>query len=124
MACVLVPAGEAIVTTIATKIIEKKENNGEIKISDESKERLSSKVRRLSRLLWGGSALLGLEHFVHGEIQPFPPFLTAAANPVDKAAMFHEMSTVGVTMAVLTTAIWAIMTFAVSRAGAKNTEEV
>jgi len=30
----------------------------------------------------------------------------AAGNPADTAVMLHEMSTVGVTMAVLVTAVW------------------
>ncbi|MGN0333035.1 MAG: hypothetical protein ACI4D9_08470, partial [Lachnospiraceae bacterium] len=37
---------------------------------------------------------------------PWFPFLTAASNPSDAASMLHEMSTVGVTMAVLVTAVW------------------
>ena len=59
-------------------------------------------------MLWGGSALLIFEHVWHGEIVPYFPFLTAAQNPQDTAAMLHEMSTVGVAMAVLVTLIWGI----------------
>ena len=122
MACFVIPATEAIVTTVATKIIEKKEasvDNAEIKF--ENKELFSTKLKRLNNLLWGGSALLAFEHLWHGEIQPFFPFLTAAANAEDAAEMLHEMSTVGVTMAVLVTAVWAVSTFVV--AGIKKTEE-
>ena len=36
----------------------------------------------------------------------FVPFLTAMSDPADKAEMLHEMSTVGVTMAVLITLVW------------------
>lgn len=122
MACFVIPATEAIVTTVATKIIEKKEasvDNAEINF--ENKELFSTKLKRLNNLLWGGSALLAFEHLWHGEIQPFFPFLTAAANPEDAVEMLHEMSTVGVTMAVLVTAVWAVSTFVV--AGIKKTEE-
>lgn len=118
MACFVIPATEAIVTTVATKIIEKKEasvDNADIKF--ENKELLSTKLKRLNNLLWGGSALLAFEHLWHGEIQPFFPFLTAAGNPEDAVEMLHEMSTVGVSMAVLVTAVWAVSTFVLS---AKN----
>ena len=37
---------------------------------------------------------------------PWFPFLTAAADPADAAEMLHEMSTVGVTMAILITVVW------------------
>ena len=57
-------------------------------------------------MLWGGSALLAFEHVWHGEVTPWFPFLTAASDPDEAAMMLHEMSTVGVTMAVLVTAVW------------------
>jgi hypothetical protein len=37
---------------------------------------------------------------------PWFPFLTAASDPADTAEMLHEMSTIGVTMAVLVTVVW------------------
>jgi len=122
MACFIVPATEAIVTTVATKIIENKEkSNDEVKleqgvcVNELHKEKLSSKLKKLNYLLWGGSGLLAFEHLWHGEIQPFFPFLTAAGNPNDAAIMVHEMSTVGVTMAALVTAVWGVMTVVTSR---------
>ena len=60
--------------------------------------------------LWGGSGLLAFEHLWHGEISPFFPFLTAANDPSEMAVAFHEMATVGTSMAVLVTAVWAVMT--------------
>ena len=48
------------------------------------------------------------EHIYHGEVVLYPPFLTAMRNPEDIPEMLHEMSTVGVGMAVLVTAVWAI----------------
>ena len=61
------------------------------------------------KLLFGGSFLLAFEHLWHGEVVPWPPFLTAAADPADRAQMLHEMSTVGVMMAVSVTLLWAAM---------------
>lgn len=103
MACFTVPAGEAIVTTIVKKTMDKK---GIYKKESESAIPMSRKLKWLSNLLWGGSALLAFEHVWHGEVQPFFPFLTAMSNPDDAAEMFHEIATVGVSMAVLVTAIW------------------
>lgn len=121
MACFIVPATEAIVTTIATKVIEKKETEQMAEMTSESAavyaqhhtEKLSTKLNRLNGLLWGGSALLAVEHMWHGEIQPFFPFLTAASNPADMAEVLHEMSTVGVAMAVSVTAVWGALTYAI-----------
>lgn len=120
MACFIVPGTEAVVTTIVTKIIEKKEKADDAKalregveLSELNREKFSSKLKRLNGLLWGGSALLAFEHLWHGEIQPFFPFLTAA-NTGDLAETFHEMATVGVGMAAVVTIAWAAVTFVTS----------
>ena len=119
MACFLVPATEAVIVTVATQILIARENkllpkfkreDGAALESDaEAKVPFSKKLRWLSNLLWGGSFLLAFEHVWHGEVVPMFPFLTAASNPADTAAMLHEMSTVGVAMAVLVTAVWVAM---------------
>ena len=113
MACFVVPAAEAIVTTVIAKVMEKKEKEtGKGKIQADSntetvsKIPFSRKLKWLNGLLWGGSALLAFEHVWHGEVVPWFPFLTAAADPADAAEMLHEMSTVGVSMAVLVTLVW------------------
>ncbi len=117
MACFLVPAAEALVTTLAEKGIEQKEKNSEQEqnVASESeftavqKKPFVQKLKWLRNLLWGGSALLMFEHVWHGEVVPFFPFLTAASNPEDAAEMLHEMSTVGVSMAVIVTVAWVGM---------------
>ena len=116
MACLLVPAAEAVVTTVVQKAIEKKEkaaaengNQAENKAETSQTASFSKKLKWLNNMLWGGAALLAFEHIWHGEIVPWFPFLTAASNPQDTAEMLHEMSTVGVSMAVLVTAIWGVM---------------
>ena len=53
--------------------------------------------------------MLAFEHIWHGEVTPWFPFLTKAANPADAAEMLHEMATSGVAMAVLVTAVWTGM---------------
>ena len=108
MACFLVPTTEAIVTTIAAKVIKKKESSHHV---DESAHiSLSQKIGWLNKMLWGGSALLAFEHLWHGEIVPFFPFLTAATEgPEAVAEMLGELGSVGVSMAVLITVVWGIM---------------
>ena len=105
MACLLVPAAEAVITTIAAKVIKSKEQKAE---TTETAEKLpfSRKIKWLSNLLWGGSALLTLEHVWHGEIVPWAPFLTAANDPAATAEMLQEMATVGAGMTAVVTAVW------------------
>lgn len=114
MACFLVPATEAIVTTIVAKAVKsheaKAEEQTKVKALSEDKLPLSKKITRLSGFLWGGSGLLAFEHLWHGEISPFFPFLTATNDPSEMAIAFHEMATVGTSMAVLVTAVWAVLT--------------
>ena len=90
MACFLVSAAEAVVVTAAKKTVD-------------------SKPEEAGKMLWGGAVLLCFEHIWHGEVVPWFPFLTAAENPADTAVMLHEMATIGVTMAVIITAVWAGM---------------
>lgn len=117
MACFLVPTAEAIVTTIITKSVKSKENDSvKLKLNTQnsvsevvSKTPFSRKLQWLSNMLWGGSGLLAFEHVWHGEVTPWFPFLTAASNPADAMEMLYEMSTAGVMMAVLVTAVWGGM---------------
>ncbi len=107
MACFLVPAAEAVVTTVISKTLKNKENN-------DGTLTVAGKIKWLNNMLWGGSALLAFEHLWHGEIVPWFPFLTAAGNPEDMAGVLHEMCTVGVTMALLVTAVWGGMVIVTS----------
>ncbi len=111
MACFLVPATEAIVTTVAQKVIKKKEGSNE----SDNKILFSEKLKWLNGMLWGGSGLLAFEHLWHGEISPFFPFLTAANDPADTAEMFHEMAISGSAMAILVTAVWGGIAIAADR---------
>ena len=107
MACFLVPATEAVITTAVTKEEEKKEESH--KNTEETAHTFAPKLKWLNEMLWGGSALLMLEHVWHGEVVPYFPFLTAAVDKADTIAMLQEMATAGVGMAVLVTAVWGGM---------------
>ncbi len=114
MACFLVPAAEAVITTIAAKVVKSKEKTAApaqvpadgASLQTEKKIPFSRKLSWLNNMLWGGSALLAFEHVWHGEVTPWFPFLTAAADPADAAGMLHEMATAGVAMAALVTVVW------------------
>ncbi|MDR1630968.1 MAG: hypothetical protein LBS36_12285 [Oscillospiraceae bacterium] len=114
MACLLVPAAEAVIVTAVAYAIKSREKKamgfqgaaGSQNTGGQAKILFSSKLMWLARLLWGGAFLLVFEHVWHGEIVPWFPFLTAAGNPQDAAVMLHELATVGVTMAVLVTLVW------------------
>lgn len=117
MACFLVPAGEAAVTTLVHKVIKAKEEKNMVVSdslnhtpSEDGRTPLSRKLKWLNTMLWGGSALLAFEHLWHGELTPWFPFLSATKNATDTAEMLHEMSTVGTAMAVLITGVWIGMT--------------
>lgn len=113
MACFLVPAGEAVATTVITKIVKAKEEKAKTAsdglnttMEEQVKVPFSHKLKWLNNMLWGGSALLAFEHIWHGEVVPWFPFLTATENPVARTEMLQEMSTVGVAMALLVSAVW------------------
>ena len=117
MACFTVPATEAIITTVAEKIIKSKEkkqalsgavNTKADENTESTKISFSTKLGWLNKMLWGGSALLAFEHVWHGEVVPFFPFLTAVKDG-EAMEMLHEMATAGVSMALLVTAVWGVM---------------
>lgn len=57
----------------------------------------------------GGTAALAVEHVVHEEIVPWPPFLTAMASPADMMEMLWEIATVGGAMSVALVFVWVLM---------------
>ena len=105
MACLLVPAAEAVIVSIA-----KRRAGDQPAKHSRSGISLKRKISWLTTMLWGGALLLALEHVWHGEITFTFPFLTAATN---LPAMLREMATAGVGMAVLVTAVWGLMVLAV-----------
>ena len=132
MACFLVSAAEAIVVTAAAKIVGNKERSAESlklektaekEIRQENRLPWSKKLMILAYMLWGGAFLLCYEHVWHGEVVPWFPFLTAMNDPGDTAEMLSEMGSIGVLMAVLVTATWAIMMFVADRIMARPDKE-
>ncbi len=71
MACFLVPAGEAAVTTVVGKLGGKKSRGA---AHEQAGTGFGRKLKWLSNMLWGGSALLAFEHVWHGELTLWFPF--------------------------------------------------
>lgn len=117
MACFLVGGGEAIVATAVRSAVKKSEMKKGIvdaegnQLTDPAEHGVcwTKKLGWLITMLWGGVVLLCIEHMWHGEVVPFPPFLTAMNDPSEIPVMLQEMATVGVGMAVLVTAVWAVV---------------
>jgi hypothetical protein len=111
MACVIVPAVEAIVVSV---ILKKMKRRAAPAGSDDGLT-WRRKLEWLNKALWGGVFLLVIEHVWHGEITFWPPFLTAMKSPAEFETMLHEMATVGVSMALFVTGVWLVAVLAVDR---------
>lgn len=92
MACFSAPSGAALITTTLGKKADKK-----------------YRLSWLNAMLWGGSAMLAVEHVISGEIVPYPPFLTAMSNPADTAVMVKEIINIGGAMTIAIFTVWAIL---------------
>lgn len=117
MACFLVGGGEAIVATAVHAVVKNKEMKDGIvdakgnQLTDPAEHGIcwTRKIGWLMNMLWGAAILLCIEHMWHGEVVPFPPFLTAMGDPTEIPVMLGEMATVGVGMAVLVTVVWLVV---------------
>lgn len=92
MACFLVPTALGVVTTAFRKRFPRRWH-----------------INWLNTMIGGGAVALAVEHIAHGEIVPWPPFLTAMSNPADTAVMVNEMIAVGVPMTVALVLVWVGM---------------
>lgn len=103
MACFVVPLAEAVVLGGVKMAF------GHFSVENEVIKAAKEKIGTLQKMLFGGSFLLAIEHYVNGEISFVPPFLTAMKSPEETQIMLEEMRTAGVTMAVLVTAVFGLM---------------
>lgn len=92
MACFIAPLALAIITAFTSRF-----NKGICE---------KFKLYILNAILLGGSILLIVEHVWHGEITPYPPFLTAMHNPEDLATAIREIETVGISMVFASVGVW------------------
>lgn len=98
MACFLTPMATGIVTTVFRKKIP-----------------AALKIGWLNIMLWGGVAMLAIEHIAQGEVVLYPPFLTAMQNPAGIPVMLQELATVGGTMTIAIVFAWIILVIITSK---------
>lgn len=92
MACFLVPMAIAILTSLFRKKIPN-----------------ILMINILNLLLWGEVFGLAVEHIAHGEIVPYPPFLTAGLEHV-----IPEMMIIGVPMTISVSGVWGFIVLTVN----------
>lgn len=128
MACFIVGGGEAIVATAVRAAVKNSEMKKGIvdadgnQLTDPAEHGIcwTKKISWLVNMLWGGVILLCIEHMWHGEVVPFPPFLTAMNDPTEIPVMLGEMATIGVGMAVLVTVVWLVVILAADAVAKKR----
>ncbi len=103
MACFTAPLTQALVIAAAKSTCKDNAAHG--------RNPFLSRIGWLQNMLFGGSFLLAIEHVWHGEITWRFPFLTAVRDG-NASEMWHEIATSGVAMALLVTAVWAVMVLA------------
>ena len=119
MACFVVSAAAAIGVGAAKYVIRHHEKKNEVtkvepkEVKFGSDVKWSTKLAYLELTLWSGAFLLAGEHVLHGEVTPYPPFLTAMSSPEETTTMLKEMGTVGVAMLGILVAAWAVGVFIV-----------
>ena len=102
MACFTAPLAQALAVTAAKSL------RGRTSGPSARRNPFVARLGWLQKMLFGGSFLLAIEHVWHGEIIFRYPFLTAVRDG-ETAGMLREILTVGVPMALLVTAAWAVM---------------
>ena len=114
MACFKVSAVAAVGVAVARHIVKHNEKKLALEGKEVAPEKFGSDVKWSKKLayleltLGTGSLVLAGEHIFHGEVTPFPPFITAMADPADTAVMWQEIGTVGVAMLGILVAAWVI----------------
>ena len=88
MACFIVPLTQAVATTIYRKVTKQTDTF------------VGRNLKTLELMLWGGSIMLLIDHLVNGELF---------------AWNLREVLTIGVSMSVVVTAVWAIWCYAGER---------
>ena len=107
MSCFIVPLAQAMVTSTYRKVNEKTIEN--------STSVFKRHIPALEKMLWGGSVMLVVDHFINGELTWRFPFFTALENAGGGAVMLREMLTVGIPMSLVITAVWAVYALAKER---------
>jgi len=102
MACFIIPLTQAIATTALRRHAAKSASVNTVQ------NPFHAHLPRLEAMLYGGSAMLIVDHILSGELMPVFPFFSALATEGGLTTMLREMLLVGIPMSLLVTALWAI----------------
>lgn len=108
MACFLAPLAEAVASTVV-----RRRNAKAIGSKDSSV--FVQEIPTLEKMLWGGSIMLIVDHIINGEVMFRYPFFSALAVEGGAGTMLREIVTVGLPMAAVITAVWAVYAVLKSR---------
>lgn len=108
MGCFVVTLVTGIATSATRRIVKSNEKKNEINEERFTSKKWSERLKYLELSLYGGSFVLMGEHVFHGELSPFPPFLTAMKDASETVVMLKEMATVGTSMALAIIFVWLI----------------
>ena len=103
MSCFVIPLVEAIVVSACRKR------------AVQSARPVWRELPALEKMLWGGTLMLIVDHVINGELTWRFPFFTALSLEGGGGVMLREMLTVGVPMALVLTAAWAVWALAKER---------
>jgi hypothetical protein len=63
----------------------------------------------LNKMIYGGVAVLGIDHIANGEIIPWFPFLTAMSSPNGTEIILGEILSVGVPTTIALVLLWIVI---------------
>ena len=107
MACFVVPTTVGIATTVLRKKFPEQWH-----------------IDWLNTMILGATVAFSVEHYINGEIVPWPPFLTAMSSPASAATMFAEMISVGIPMTLALILVWVVMAVVYEKAVAGKTAPI
>lgn len=113
MACFVVSTVAGVGVAVARHVVKHHEKKKELAGEAPKIEKLGSdtkwskKLAYLELMLFAGSFILAIEHIIHGEIVPYPPFFSAIGEG-GTIEMLKEMGTVGVAMLGILLVTWVV----------------
>ena len=110
MACFIAPLVEAVVVTAVRKA----------RPAGAGASPFLKHLPDLEKMLWGGTLMLIVDHIINGELTWAFPFFTALGESGGAQIMLKEILLVGVPMALILTAAWAVWAVAKDRKVSKQ----
>ena len=105
MACFIAPLVGAIATTIIRKADAKT-------VKAPGSSPFLHHLPDLEKMLWGGTLMLIVDHVINGELSWRFPFFSALGESGGWSIMLKEILVVGVPMALVLIAAWAVWAIA------------